>query len=127
MISYRTLTHNLPRHFPPQMPSFPFPWRVDGKVVKGFGRGSKELGIPTANLDDSAISKLPDGEVGVYFGWASLSGKKYKMVVSIGWNPFFKNEKIHILKHKSCESSRGGGSICLRADSDCIYYLSKES
>lgn len=31
------------------------PWRLVGKVVKGFGRGSKELGIPTANLDNSAM------------------------------------------------------------------------
>ena len=31
------------------------PWRLVGTVVKGFGRGSKELGIPTANLDSSAL------------------------------------------------------------------------
>jgi riboflavin kinase / FMN hydrolase len=30
-------------------------WRIRGKVVKGFGRGSRELGIPTANLDDSSL------------------------------------------------------------------------
>lgn len=28
----------------------PFPISVSGKVVKGFGRGSKELGIPTGNF-----------------------------------------------------------------------------
>ncbi|KAJ2384143.1 riboflavin kinase, partial [Coemansia sp. RSA 2603] len=28
----------------------PFPILVSGAVVKGFGRGGKQLGIPTANL-----------------------------------------------------------------------------
>ena len=30
-------------------------WRIRGTVVKGFGRGSRELGIPTANLDSEAL------------------------------------------------------------------------
>lgn len=30
-------------------------WKLKGKVVKGFGRGSKELGIPTANLDAASL------------------------------------------------------------------------
>lgn len=30
-------------------------WHLKGPVVKGFGRGSKELGIPTANIDTIAI------------------------------------------------------------------------
>ncbi len=31
------------------------PWRIKGTVVKGFGRGSRELGIPTANLDCESL------------------------------------------------------------------------
>ena len=31
------------------------PWELRGTVVKGFGRGSKVLGIPTANLDPAAL------------------------------------------------------------------------
>ena len=31
------------------------PWALRGTVVKGFGRGSKELGIPTANLDSASL------------------------------------------------------------------------
>ena len=34
----------------PVLPLDP-PVRMGGPVVKGFGRGSKVLGIPTANLD----------------------------------------------------------------------------
>lgn len=36
-------------------------------------------------------------------GWAKVSGEIYKCVASIGWNPFFKNEKKtcepHIMHH----------------------------
>jgi hypothetical protein len=34
-------------------------WELNGKVIKGFGRGSRELGIPTANLDTIAL-QVPD-------------------------------------------------------------------
>ena len=33
------------------------PMRVSGTVVHGFGRGSKELGIPTANMDSRAVEQ----------------------------------------------------------------------
>ncbi|KAK0672970.1 putative riboflavin kinase [Cercophora samala] len=122
----------------------PYPYRMSGPVISGFGRGSKELGIPTANLpvDNSLtpwISSIPSG---VYFGWASLllpashpnyspvpsssspsstsnpasgpaSGSAetspsaawsvFPMVMSIGYNPFYKNDtrsaEVHLL-HK---------------------------
>jgi riboflavin kinase len=32
------------------------PLRLKGTVVKGFGRGSAQLGIPTANLDSASLS-----------------------------------------------------------------------
>ena len=31
-----------------------------GKIVKGFGRGSTELGFPTANFDEAVIEQLPE-------------------------------------------------------------------
>ena len=34
------------------------PWRVKGEVVRGFGRGSKALGIPTANLAPEAWDQV---------------------------------------------------------------------
>jgi len=34
------------------------PWRVRGTVVQGFGRGSKSLGIPTANLPPGAWDRF---------------------------------------------------------------------
>jgi riboflavin kinase len=57
------------------------------------------LNVPhasTANLPESEVEKLPPNcPAGVYFGWATLHGKQpvYEMVMSIGWNPYYKNEK----------------------------------
>lgn len=51
--------------------------------------------LTVANYPDEVISKLPDSlETGVYYGFASIDGDEvYKMVLSVGWNPFFKNTK----------------------------------
>ncbi|KAI5706412.1 hypothetical protein M8J76_016310 [Diaphorina citri] len=81
-----------------------YPYFTKGIIVKGFGRGSKELGIPTANMCDEAVKSLPESfDPGVYYGWSKLSDGPtvYKMVMSIGWNPFYKNKKksmeVHII------------------------------
>ena len=78
----------------PVLPLDP-PVRMGGPVVKGFGRGSKVLGIPTANLDVGPLKYESDSLApGIYFGWAGLKGSQggvYAMVMSIGWNPFFDN------------------------------------
>ncbi|KAK3078799.1 hypothetical protein LTS18_006593, partial [Coniosporium uncinatum] len=60
---------------PDDGPAPPFPLKLSGKVIKGFGRGSKELGIPTANIPLAGLSVggNEDLESGIYFGWASLS------------------------------------------------------
>ncbi|XP_063703513.1 putative riboflavin kinase [Culicoides brevitarsis] len=76
------------------------PYFVQGEVVKGFGRGSKQLGIPTANLPMEVVRNLPkELDQGVYYGWANVdNGDVHKVVLSIGWNPFYDN------KEKSMES-----------------------
>eukprot|EP01133_Synstelium_polycarpum_P006739 gene6739-7833_t len=52
-----------------------------GLVIKGFGRGSKQLGVPTVGLHQEKV---------------------FKMAMSIGWNPFYKNTEktieIHIMQ-----------------------------
>ncbi|XP_033625092.1 riboflavin kinase-like [Asterias rubens] len=77
------------------------PYFTRGKVVKGFGRGSKELGIPTANYPEEVVEKLPSElNTGVYCGWASVdNGDVQKMVLSLGWNPYYKNEKKSMETH----------------------------
>ncbi|KAK6312882.1 riboflavin kinase-like [Coregonus clupeaformis] len=77
------------------------PYFCRGEVVRGFGRGSKELGIPTANFPDSVVEDLPDDiSTGIYYGWACVgSGDIHKMVMSIGWNPYYKNTKKSMETH----------------------------
>ncbi|MFS8015296.1 putative riboflavin kinase [Helianthus anomalus] len=71
------------------------PWHIGGPVIKGYGRGSKMLGIPTASLSvEGSAAILSEHPAGVYFGWAKLSTRGfYKMVMSIGWNPYNNTEK----------------------------------
>ncbi|KAF2849556.1 riboflavin kinase [Plenodomus tracheiphilus IPT5] len=58
----------------PDTPQPPFPIKLRGPVVKGFGRGSKELGIPTANIPLSGLSigGHDDLASGIYYGWCTL-------------------------------------------------------
>ena len=85
---------------------------ISGTVVPGFGRGSKELGCPTANLESHVVSSVIENlDTGVYYGYAvilddrqdGLPSKQevYGMVSSLGFNPHFGNDKksleVHIL------------------------------
>ncbi|KAI9319805.1 hypothetical protein BX666DRAFT_1916479 [Dichotomocladium elegans] len=89
----------------PESPESPYPFLVTGTVVSGFGRGSKELGIPTANLSEDALQAMTsEFTSGVYYGWTQIGAKNsevYPMVMSLGWNPYYKNEKrsgeVHII------------------------------
>ncbi|KAI8374408.1 uncharacterized protein BYT42DRAFT_576260 [Radiomyces spectabilis] len=89
----------------PEVPAQPYPYPISGTVVKGYGRGSKELGIPTANLSEDALQMMcSEFTTGVYYGWAQIgevNSKVYPMVMSLGWNPYYKNEKrsaeVHII------------------------------
>ncbi|CAI4223778.1 unnamed protein product [Auanema sp. JU1783] len=76
-------------------------FHFEGKVVTGFGRGGKDLGCPTANMDDNVVSNLnPSISCGVYYGYGRVNnGQVYDVVLSIGWNPHFKNEKRTVEVH----------------------------
>jgi len=79
------------------------PVRLSGTVVHGFGKGSSELGFPTANIvpEQSRVHLVP----GVYCGRVTLEGdtQSFKAAVSIGWCPHYgdreKTTEIHIM-HK---------------------------
>lgn len=105
----------------PEEVTSPYPIYLNSKIISGFGRGSAELGIPTANIpitDD--LSKL---ETGIYYGWCRVEPQANQqdtkavrndgnevifnhgnalteeelvvlpMVMSIGWNPFYDNKE----------------------------------
>ena len=47
------------------------PLLLGGPVVSGFGRGSRQMGVPTANIDPVPLQgTLADLPLGVYFGCA---------------------------------------------------------
>jgi riboflavin kinase len=73
------------------------PIMLASTVVTGFGRGSRQLGVPTANLDpgplQEQLQQLPQG---VHFGWAQLEppegwaaadAEVHKMVMNVGRRP----------------------------------------
>ena len=82
---------------------FEKPIVLKAEVVHGFKRGSKELGIPTANLSMDQLGELGENlNTGIYFGWTHLKDSVYPSVTSVGWNPYYKNIKktieVHILQ-----------------------------
>lgn len=83
------------------MPGQSLPYFSKGVVVKGFGRGSKDLGCPTANFTEDVVDNLPEElPTGVYYGFGQVDGGEvHKMVMSIGWNPFFNNTKKSMETH----------------------------
>lgn len=99
----------------PESPAAPFPLALRGVVQKGFGRGGKDLGCPTANLPDEAIRPLSAATTtGVYYGFAQVRPSRpgesssnmceddcgvYPMAMSLGWNPFYKNERLSAEVH----------------------------
>jgi riboflavin kinase len=76
------------------------PVSISGNIISGFGRGSTELGFPTANID---FKEELDAVPGLYAGTAEVNGVVYKAAISIGWCPFYDNKKIsyevYILHH----------------------------
>ncbi|KIJ20085.1 hypothetical protein PAXINDRAFT_107796 [Paxillus involutus ATCC 200175] len=99
----------------PDTPEDPYPIQLEGIVQHGFGRGSKDLGCPTANLPDESTTHMASvARPGVYYGYAQVylaNGQISElhpedlvvlpMVMSLGWNPFYKNERmtaeIHVM------------------------------
>lgn len=115
-----SLSMSRPETAIPSRPTSPYPISVHSKVVCGFGRGSSELGIPTANIPINDV--LNSLETGIYYGWCqviptvdkqtttkrndgqevsinhgkTLNGVELEslpMVMSIGWNPFYNNKE----------------------------------
>ena len=93
------------------------PIRIISKVVRGYGRGSKALGIPTANVSrENGILRCSCGDfdhlpTGIYWGFARVGeisagnygdselGKVFIAAISIGFNPTYKNEEKTVEPH----------------------------
>lgn len=81
---------------PDEGPQSPFPIKFKGKVVRGTGKGTEKLGVPTANLGD-VPEDIKDRLKGVYFGWARIleskaaeppSGDWHEALISVGPSPY---------------------------------------
>jgi riboflavin kinase/FMN adenylyltransferase len=66
---------------------------LDGEVVAGAGRG-RELGYPTANLRTWPRLLLPGR--GIYAGRAEHAGRTFRAAISVGTNPTFGIEPLHV-------------------------------
>jgi len=80
------------------------PFRITSKIVRGFGRGSKDLGIATANMDRAGLTQqqFADLPTGIYFGFASIEKEPavcYNAAISIGYNPTYNNKEKTIEPH----------------------------
>jgi riboflavin kinase / FMN adenylyltransferase len=70
------------------------PFRLEGVVVKGEGRG-KKIGFPTANIQVHADLIVP--QKGVYITRTVYNGMTYQSITNIGNNPTFKDSHlVHI-------------------------------
>ncbi|GAO14574.1 hypothetical protein UVI_02009690 [Ustilaginoidea virens] len=85
---------------PPDGPEPPFPYVMQGKVISGFGRGSKEVRPPRGFCPHPQRQGLSGGPASS----ASSSSPPFAvfpMVMSIGYNPFYKNAvrsaEVHVL------------------------------
>eukprot|EP00930_Biecheleria_cincta_P077337 TRINITY_DN64617_c0_g1_i1.p1 TRINITY_DN64617_c0_g1~~TRINITY_DN64617_c0_g1_i1.p1 ORF type:complete len:152 (-),score=33.36 TRINITY_DN64617_c0_g1_i1:32-457(-) len=93
------------------------PVRLRAEVVRGFGRGSRQLGFPTANLKiswDADPSSLNEEErmvrefadshsTGIYCAFGRIEepvGQQlvYKVAMSMGWNPTFSDVKAKTIE-----------------------------
>ncbi len=57
----------------------------------------------SANFPEDVVDALPnDMTTGIYFGWAKVDEgpQVHKMVMSVGWNPYYKNEKKSMVREK---------------------------
>lgn len=66
---------------------------IDGNVVSGAGRG-QGLGFPTANLRMWPRLLLPGR--GIYAGRAEVAGRTHVAAISVGTNPTFGVEPLHV-------------------------------
>lgn len=81
---------------------------LSGTVVHGFGRGSKELNCPTANLDPLMVERIQTSQnpllfghsgSGIFFGFAQLVRRKDEELKSVN------DEELKSVNEKSVSNS----------------------
>ena len=74
-----------------------------------------------ANYPESVVDRLPPTLAsGIYYGWARVNQSHvYKMVMSIGWNPQWQNEKRSMVCVCVCATACVRVHKCMHVT--CIY------
>merc|ERR1712241_1505268 len=72
-----------------------------GRLSRGSGGAPESSASPPQTSGGGVIDKLPEELVGgIYFGFAQVdSGPVHDMVMSVGMNPFYNNEKRAMETH----------------------------
>mmetsp|Transcript_28037 Transcript_28037/g.39491 ORF Transcript_28037/g.39491 Transcript_28037/m.39491 type:complete len:188 (+) Transcript_28037:90-653(+) len=94
------------------------PIRCVSKVVRGYGRGSSDLGIPTANLSREggsfSVGSFDDLPTGIYWGFAKVGSTVLTSAISLGYNPTYGNKEktveAHLIANK--DDKRRSASSC---------------
>ena len=89
-----------------------------GKCASGKRRSARltSLLFLTANFNDDVVEKLPsEVTTGIYFGWSKLASEQVvrKAVISIGWNPYYKNVKKSVVRLNELISFSFANGACL--------------
>ena len=93
---------------------------AQGIVASGYGRGSRKLGFPTANLPyfNEALQEA-NIKNGVYFGWGKVQGNEHKFpcIANIGLSPTFVGEenRVKIIETYLIEKAPAGTPIPIPA------------
>lgn len=90
-----------------------FPYTFEGMVVKGCGRGAKELNAPTANLEEDVVNEVSKAlKNGIYYGKCTINDTtadaQEPMVMSLGFNPTYpggkKTLEVHVINRQAVKS-----------------------
>ena len=74
-----------------------------------------------ANYPEEVVAKYSESlNTGIYCGWAKVdNGEVHKMVMSVGWNPYYNNDKKSMVSQYvclvilGCGPWNGGGYVIL--------------
>lgn len=107
-------------------------------VIQPFTRSM--FNQSTANLPDDSLPPMSSvTQTGVYYGFAQVTPSSdgqntplssqdtlvYPMVMSLGWNPFYKNKQLTAVSQLRTISSAGGLADVLHAGDSCYARLSE--
>lgn len=88
------------------------------------------MDLNLANYPEEVVAKYSESlYTGIYFGWAKVdNGEVHKMVMSVGWNPYYNNDKKSMVSQYVCYLGIWSGEWgIVRGDAwseaGCVYVI----